>query len=88
MQQDSFPGYAMIYRELCCEKVKFPQRDPNMRMLMEQFCKDSPMFDYVEQIANREAPKSKPSIPAPKEEFKVSDDAKHLDQDGFPFGEA
>ena len=24
-----------------------------MRMFMEQFCKDSPMYDYVEQIANR-----------------------------------
>jgi hypothetical protein len=55
---------------------------------MEQFCKDSPMFDYVEQIANREAPKSKSSILAPKKEFKVSGDAKHLDQDKFPFGEA
>lgn len=24
-----------------------------MRMYMEQFCKDSPMFDYVEQISGR-----------------------------------
>jgi hypothetical protein len=56
MQQDAYPGYSIIYRELCSERVKFPPRDPNMRMLMEQFCKDSPMFDYVEQIAHREVP--------------------------------
>lgn len=28
-------------------------RDPNMRMLMENLCKDSPMFDFVEQTAGR-----------------------------------
>jgi hypothetical protein len=39
-------------------------RDPNERMLMSNLVKDSPMFDFVEQIANRsntpaQPPKSK-----------------------------
>ena len=28
-------------------------RDPNERMLMSDLVKDSPMFDYVEQMAGR-----------------------------------
>lgn len=28
-------------------------RDPNERMLMSSLVKDSPMFDYAEQIAGR-----------------------------------
>ena len=28
-------------------------RDPNERMLMSNLVKDSPMFDYVEQISGR-----------------------------------
>ena len=53
MQEDKYPGYQVIFRQLSKEEVKFPARDPNMRMYMEQFCKDSPMFDYVEQISGR-----------------------------------
>lgn len=33
--------------------MPFPLRDPNLRMLMSNICSDSPMFDYVEQIAGR-----------------------------------
>jgi hypothetical protein len=53
MQEDKFPGYMVVFRQLSKDGVKFPARDPNMRMFMEQFVKDSPMYDYVEQIAGR-----------------------------------
>ena len=33
-------------------------RDPNLRMLMGALGGDSPMFDYVEQIAGRPTPSS------------------------------
>lgn len=34
-------------------------RDPNCRMLMENLCADSPMFDFVEQVAGRDVPVKK-----------------------------
>lgn len=54
MHQDEFPAYHSVYKQLCLEKVKFPNRDPNMRMVMESICKDSPMYEYVEQLNNKE----------------------------------
>lgn len=54
MQEDKFPGYQTTFRQLSKEKVKFPPRDPNIRMLMEQFVKDSPMYEYVEQMCNKQ----------------------------------
>ena len=54
MKEDQFPGFMMIYRQLRKEGVTFPPRDSNMRMLMENVCADSPMFDFVEQAAGRE----------------------------------
>ena len=54
MKEDQFPGFMLIYRQLRKEGVTFPPRDSNMRMLMENVCADSPMFDFVEQAAGRE----------------------------------
>ena len=54
MKEDQFPGFMLIYRQLRKEGVNFPARDPNLRMLMENVCADSPMFDFVEQAAGRE----------------------------------
>lgn len=48
MKEDMFPGFQLIYRQLRKESVSFPMRDPNIRMQMENLCKDSPMFDFVE----------------------------------------
>jgi hypothetical protein len=42
-----------VYRLLRKEGVQFPVRDPNVRMLMENLAKDSPMYDYIEQLAGR-----------------------------------
>jgi len=54
MKEDQFPGFLVIYRQLRKEGVTFPTRDSNLRMLMENMCSDSPMFDFVEQEAGRE----------------------------------
>ena len=54
MEEDDFPGFMTIYRQLRKESVSFPPRDSNLRMLMENVCADSPMFDFVEQEAGRE----------------------------------
>lgn len=48
MKEDQFPGFLVIYRQLRKEGVTFPTRDSNLRMLMENMCSDSPMFDFVE----------------------------------------
>lgn len=53
MLEDEYPGFQIVYRQLRLEQVVFPIRDPNERMLMSNLVKDSPMFDYVEQIAGR-----------------------------------
>jgi hypothetical protein len=56
MKEDQYPGFQQTYRLLRKENVKFPMRDPNERMLMSSLGVDSPMFDYVEQIAGRSNP--------------------------------
>ena len=53
-----------IYRQLRKEKVSFPPRDSNMRMLMENMCSDSPMFDFVEQAAGKEVRNPISTIPS------------------------
>ena len=53
MMEDKYPGYQLVFRQLSKEQVKFPMRDPNIRMYMEEFCKDSPMYDFVEQLCNK-----------------------------------
>lgn len=54
MKEDDFQGFMTIYRQLRKESVEFPARDSNLRMIMENVCVDSPMFDFVEQEAGRE----------------------------------
>ena len=58
MHQDRFTGVHEAYKQLRMEGVDFPERDPNERLMMENLKGiDSPMFDYVEQIAGKERPK-------------------------------
>ena len=64
MKEDQFPGFLNIYRQLRKEGVNFPPRDSNMRMLMENVCSDSPMFDFVEQAAGKEVRSSLASVSA------------------------
>lgn len=54
MQEDEFPGFQKLYRQLRKEAIPFPKRDPNLRAMMGNICADSPMFDYVEQIAGHQ----------------------------------
>jgi hypothetical protein len=35
------------------EKMEFPMRDPNARILMGNLVDDSPMFDFVEEMVGR-----------------------------------
>ena len=53
MREDGFPGFQLVYRQLRKEGVAFPVRDANERMLMGNLGVDSPMFDYVEELAGR-----------------------------------
>lgn len=61
MQEDEFPGFQKLYRQLRKEAIPFPKRDPNLRAMMSNICADSPMFDYVEQIAGRQVNNSVPA---------------------------
>ena len=54
MEEDQYPGFQKIYRQLRKENVEFPMRDPNMRMFMGNICQSSPMFDFVEESVGRE----------------------------------
>lgn len=47
-------------------------RDPNLRMLMSNICEDSPMYDYVEQIAGRTVKSETNSNSQPKEQKEES----------------
>lgn len=77
MQEDEFPGFQKLYRQLRKEAVPFPKRDPNLRAMMSSICSDSPMFDYVEQIAGREAN----SNVAPKQQANQSNQQKQKEQE-------
>ena len=58
MYQDRFAGVHQWYKQLRMEGVKFPERDPNERLMMENLKGiDSPMFDFIEQTAGKEKPK-------------------------------
>jgi hypothetical protein len=48
----------VTYQTLCKEKVGFPMRDPNIRMLMQSVCEESPMYDHVEELYHRDKPKT------------------------------
>jgi len=54
MQEDQYPGFQKCFRQLRKEGVQFPQRDPNLRVYMENLVKDSPMYEFCEQSAGQE----------------------------------
>lgn len=59
MHQDKFSGVHECYRLLRLERVEFPEREANERLLMENLKGiDSPMFDFVEQLAGKSKPKN------------------------------
>ena len=67
MEQDKYPGFGMHYRKLCGLGVKFPPRDPNVRLMMQGLAEvESPMFDFVEQQHGKERPPDVQPTPEPK----------------------
>ena len=69
MEQDRYPDFHQNYRQLWAEGVKFPERDPNERLLMEGISAvESPMFDFVEQKNGLAKP-----APLAKKEFDESE---------------
>jgi len=86
MEQDRYPDFHQNYRTLRAEGVKFPERDPNERLLMEGISAvESPMFDFVEQKNGvvKPAPlvKEKPEVEM-KKEF-VDDDPQFEEKEDF-----
>ncbi len=77
MQEDNFKGFQDTYRLLRKEHMKFPERDPNVRMLMSSLGVDSPMFEYTEQIYGRPTPK--PPKTKTKEEIELEKFKKEVD---------
>ena len=70
MYQDRFAGVHQWYKQLRLEGVKFPERDPNERLMMENLKGiDSPMFDYIEQTAGKEKPKELTEIKKERSHF-------------------
>lgn len=68
MHQDRFSGVHECYKQLRLERVEFPERDPNERLMMENLKGiDSPMFDFVEQTAGKEKPKDLEEIKKEKQ---------------------
>lgn len=58
MEQDKYPDFHQNYWALRAEGVKFPEWDPNERLMMEGVSVvESPMFDFIEQKAGVVKPK-------------------------------
>eukprot|EP00352_Strombidinopsis_acuminata_P003466 CAMPEP_0176401954 /NCGR_PEP_ID=MMETSP0126-20121128/48855_1 /TAXON_ID=141414 ORGANISM="Strombidinopsis acuminatum, Strain SPMC142" /NCGR_SAMPLE_ID=MMETSP0126 /ASSEMBLY_ACC=CAM_ASM_000229 /LENGTH=60 /DNA_ID=CAMNT_0017779209 /DNA_START=416 /DNA_END=598 /DNA_ORIENTATION=+ len=56
MEEDNYPGFQKVYRQLRKENIAFPMRDPNTRMLMSNLAHNSPMFEVIDQTYGRETP--------------------------------
>ena len=48
MQEDAYPAYMRIYRELRKEALKFPPRDPNERFMIKFEGEPSPAFELAD----------------------------------------
>ena len=54
MDEDKFPAYMNIYRELRKERIDFPARDPNSRFMIKYEGTASPAFELAEMEENQE----------------------------------
>jgi len=52
MDEDKFPAYMNIYRELRKERIDFPARDPNSRFMIKYEGTASPAFELAEMEEN------------------------------------
>lgn len=80
MLEDEYPGFQKLYRQLRKEGLKFPMRDPNLRMLMSNIISYSPMFDHVEEIAGRtnKSTEEETKQPRPNKKIKLPNDQKNV----------
>lgn len=79
MYEDTYPNFMRTYRELRAEGIDFPPRDPNQRLMMEDLNGiESPMSDFVEQLAGVERPKDKKEIQEEKIQKKEEDQVKFM----------
>ena len=75
MQEDKYPDFLSIYRELRSEGIVFPARDPNARDLIKYEGDASPAFELAELEDNVERARNENQdidigAPAEKEEDK------------------
>ena len=54
MDEEKYPDYMVIYRELRKEKIEFPARDPNERYMIKYEGTASPAFELAEMEDNAE----------------------------------
>jgi hypothetical protein len=60
MQEDTYPAFMRVYRELRQDGLKFPPRDPNERFMIKFEGEPSPAFELADM-----------EQPAPKVESRV-----------------
>lgn len=54
MEEEKYPSYMTIYRQLRAEKIDFPARDPNSRFMIKYEGSASPAFELAEMEDNAE----------------------------------
>jgi hypothetical protein len=69
MQEDTYPAFMRVYRELRQDGLKFPPRDPNERFMIKFEGEPSPAFELADM-----------EQPAPKVESRVREERKHSQQ--------
>lgn len=69
MQEDTYPAFMRVYRELRQDGLKFPPRDPNERFMIKFEGEPSPAFELADM-----------EQPAPKVESRGREERKHSQQ--------
>ncbi|OMJ70550.1 hypothetical protein SteCoe_31452 [Stentor coeruleus] len=69
MQEDTYPAFMRVYRDLRQDGLKFPPRDPNERFMIKFEGEPSPAFELADM-----------EQPIPKTENRVREERKHSQQ--------
>jgi len=65
MEEEKYPSYMVLYRQLRAEKMEFPARDPNSRFMIKYEGNASPAFELAEMEDNAEKFREENPLPAP-----------------------
>ena len=95
MEEEKYPSYMVLYRQLRAEKIEFPARDPNSRFMIKYEGHASPAFELAEMEDNAEkwmeenpTPKPPPANPreqrAREQRQKAYEEGKELTEDDIP----